>query len=105
MSLRVETQFRPGTMMVDIWIVRDVASGTLQTVVVGEDTWEDREVGPFDGAPPPSLTLPGDIFKALVAAGSDILPPSASTERHLQDAIKVRDRLLDTFVVPQDGER
>jgi hypothetical protein len=98
----VHTQYRPGTTLIDIWLTRDTPQGRMQHVVVGEDTWEDRRLEAGLKTPKPSLTLEDDVFRALIASGSDILPPSAATERHLADAIKVRDRLLDQ-VAPEKG--
>lgn len=42
----------------------------------------------------PSLVLGVDVWEALASAAADALPPSAATDRHLADAIGVRDRLL-----------
>jgi hypothetical protein len=42
----------------------------------------------------PSLLLSPDMLKALVEAGLKITPPNTSMQNHLEDAIKVRDRLL-----------
>lgn len=97
--MTVYTAWRPGTDLMDIWIYRDTfAAGPRQQVkVVGPDLFENVEVAEGD-RPDPSLSLPSDLFGALITAGSDILPPSAATERHLADAIKVRDRLLDKVV-------
>jgi hypothetical protein len=100
--VNVQTAYRPGTDLVDIWIYQDTPKGRMYSVVVGEDTWEWRELAPEGAkAPAPSLTLQGDVFQALMAKGADILPPSAAGERHLADAIKVRDRLLDKVVPPR----
>jgi len=62
------------------------------------DIWEWEKLEEAAASIPPTLTLPGDVFKGLIAEGADILPPSAATERHLQDAIKVRDQLLALLV-------
>lgn len=92
--MKVKTAWRPGTDMIDVWIYQETFQGKRQAVVVmGADTWEWREVEDAT-RPEPSLTLPGEVFQALMAEGSDILPPSAAQARHLEDAIKVRDRLL-----------
>lgn len=62
----------------------------------GADTWEWVAFQPEVNDPDltPTLTLPIDAIEAVVAAAHDVLPPSAATARHLDDAIKVRDRLL-----------
>lgn len=51
--------------------------------------------------PKPSLTLPNEVYRALSAKLNGVLPPSEATERHLQDVIGVRDRLLDQVVPPK----
>lgn len=44
---------------------------------------------------PPSLRLPSEVLRLLVAEASDVLPPNAAVDRHLGDTRQVRDRLLD----------
>lgn len=92
--MEVFTQYRPGTTLIDIWITQDRPDGRYQHIVVGGDRWEWRKLEEAQITPSPTLTLEGNTFRALIANGSDILPPSAATERHLQDATAVRDRLL-----------
>lgn len=41
-----------------------------------------------------TIEMPLEMLEAIVAASHDILPPSAATDRHLKDAVTVRDRLL-----------
>lgn len=43
----------------------------------------------------PSLFLPTAMLDALVAKATGVLKPTAATQAHLEDAVKVRDRLLD----------
>lgn len=57
-----------------------------------EPTWED--VGVNEERPAPTLKLPQAAWEALAKAAGDALPPSAAVDRHLQDTIAVRDRLL-----------
>ena len=42
----------------------------------------------------PTLHLPGDALEALLAEAEKVIPVSHATERHLTDAVTVRDRLL-----------
>jgi hypothetical protein len=42
----------------------------------------------------PSLRLPNGMLQALVDAAMPQFPPSEALDRHLRDAIGVRDRLL-----------
>lgn len=58
-----------------------------------------REGSPL---PDPTMVIPEDIYRALIEAGTDYLPPSAATDRHLEDSVKVRDRLL-TLVEKQNA--
>jgi hypothetical protein len=55
-------------------------------------TWEAVE----EGAAPtePTLHLPADALEALLAEAEKVIPASHATERHLTDAVAVRDRLL-----------
>jgi hypothetical protein len=61
----------------------------------GGDKWsfEDIREGQTNDAEP-TFEMPLDMLEAIVAAAHDILPPSAATDRHLKDAVAVRDRLL-----------
>ena len=59
-----------------------------------EGNWDREEVGRGELVAEPSLVLPADLFEQMIAAGSDFIPPSAATDRHLKDTIEVRDRLL-----------
>jgi hypothetical protein len=42
----------------------------------------------------PTLHLSGDALEALLAEAEKVIPASHATERHLNDAVAVRDRLL-----------
>jgi hypothetical protein len=55
-------------------------------------TWESVD----DGADPvePTFRLPADALEALLAEAEKVIPASHATERHLTDAVAVRDRLL-----------
>lgn len=69
---------------------------TLRDRIVRFDAEGRRTIETFDPSiqPEPSLVIPGDLLEQLVAAASDVVPPSAALSRHLADAITVRDRLL-----------
>jgi hypothetical protein len=62
----------------------------------GGDRWsfEDISEGRQTNDAEPTFEMPLDMLEAIVAAAHDILPPSAATDRHLKDAVAVRDRLL-----------
>lgn len=80
---------------VEIWFYRPG-----QPVLVAQQgkepgTWKNVEVDRDSKFPvEPSLELPVDLYEQLIEAGSDFFPPSAATDRHLKDAVEVRDRLL-----------
>lgn len=43
----------------------------------------------------PTFELPEKALEALLEAAGDYLPPSSAQSKHLDDAIEVRDRLLN----------
>ena len=95
--MKVETRWKPGTDLMQVWIRADHATKP-QIAYVDPDgrlTFEEVAQGK-DVAP--TLELQGDVWEALQAKINGILPPSAATERHLQDAIAVRERVLDHFL-------
>lgn len=96
--MKVVTQWRPGTDLIDIWIRQETFNGAVLLRMKEDGIWEWGKLEVAAAPVLPTLTLPGDVFKALIAEGADILPPSAATERHLQDAIKVRDQLLALLI-------
>lgn len=96
--MKVVTQWRPGTDLIDVWIRQETFNGAVLLRMKAESIWGWEKLEQTTGPVSPTLTLPGDVFKALIAEGADILPPSAATERHLSDAIKVRDQLLALLV-------
>lgn len=82
---------------VQIWFYDNVGSGKyvlrVRDVERGALLLERVPLG--EGEPvAPTMELPAGLLEELVKAASDILPPDAGTERHLKDAILVRDRLL-----------
>lgn len=93
--LQVQIHLRPGTDLFDIWIVRQGAE--RRRVALTGDLWTEEEIDQRVAAEP-SVTMPAEILKALVAEASDVMPPDRAHGRHLDDAIKVRDRLLDLLL-------
>lgn len=92
MKAHVERDWMSRT--VKVWLWRQGERDTRQVLrFLGGDTYQWDEVLAAV-VMEPSFVLQEDAFAALVAAGSDILPPSAATSQHLADAIGVRDRLL-----------
>jgi hypothetical protein len=63
------------------------------TVIYNIDGSRREVVAPGD-EPEPSFHCDNQALAALVKAGSEVVPPSRSMERHLDDAMFVRDRLL-----------
>jgi hypothetical protein len=78
---------------IDIWVF-DHGDRLLRPANrAREEVWE--EIEPNTGPKPaPSLSIREDVLEGIVAAASDHFPPSAATDRHLNDAIAIRDRLL-----------
>lgn len=71
-------------------------SRTLTYYTIGEDSRlvpHERDRQSLD-APPCALRLPREAVKSIVDAAMPGFPPSQTLDRHLQDAITVRDRLL-----------
>lgn len=95
--MRVDAQSKPGTDMMQVWIRADHGQKPQVAYVDPDGRLTFEDVDPLKGADP-TLELQGEVWEAFLAKANGILPPSASTERHLQDAIKVRDRVLDHFL-------
>lgn len=49
----------------------------------------------------PTMVLPEEVIEGIVQEASDVMPPNGATERHLYDAIDVRNRLLSMIEVEQ----
>lgn len=77
----------------DVYLFDHQSDG--QTVVYNLDGSVRETVAPGSGVPEPSFHLDEQILAGLLREGSDVLPPSAAQAKHLADAVKVRDRLLD----------
>jgi len=69
----------------DIWFYTD------KLIWYPDGRYESYEQGT---EPNPSMTLTGDALEALLAEAEKVIPASHATERHLNDAISVRDKLL-----------
>lgn len=90
-QVRVErSHFRFGT---DIWFWRADTPGRIGVYRFGDDGWIERAEDQ-NTIVEPSLFLPDHFITPLVAALLDTQPPNRATDRHLQDTIAVRDRLL-----------
>lgn len=89
--VKAEIQWRPATFELDIWLWDNAPDGNR---VYNLDGTVRETVARYGEDVEPSGTVSRDVIEALVAAGSDFLPPSGAMQRHLDDAISVRDRLL-----------
>lgn len=94
--MKAEIRWQVGTTAYEVWLFDPSFEGTRVYALDGSIR-EVREPGSVL-AIKPSLTVDLEILKALVAAASKTLPPSAATERHLEDAIKVRDYVLNAYL-------
>lgn len=83
--------------LIQIWLVEERIHNKERVTVEGVQNGEltlHCSPWPEGGSVQPSLVMGREMFEAILRAGSDIMPPDAGTERHLKDAIAVRDRLL-----------
>ena len=95
---------QPG--FVEVHVIDEFWRETKRVLIVGraypgapkgwlkqDGTWEplSEAVAPDDNV---GFTFPAGTLEALVAAVGDQTAPQPATERHLTDAIEVRDRLL-----------
>lgn len=91
--MEVVTQWKPGTDLMEVWIRQPGIQGFLIGRVEPDGSMRMEEYEPGEMVPP-TLRLQSQIWDALSSKAAGVLPPSASTERHLADATAVRDRLL-----------
>lgn len=97
--MKARLEWAPFRDRVDIWLYQDAAveRGRVRRVLQADGGWEEIPIaeGAHAGEPvKPTLELPTDALEAIIAAAGDVLPPSAATDRHLRDAVEIRDRLL-----------
>lgn len=93
MEARVNVQWH--TRWLEIWLYErrgghlDIIypTSTIDAKVVTVDLGDELPAEP-------SLYMSPEMVKALVTATSSVMPPSDATERHLKDAMVIRDRLL-----------
>jgi hypothetical protein len=57
-------------------------------------TWQLDEMVEGQAPPDPTLIFPAGVLEAIVAAGTNLMPPDRAQAEHLKDAVKVRDVLL-----------
>ena len=97
MRVRLERNWQAGA--VDVYLYRRrFTEGTVEVLELPTEPGTVptfRTVGMGEEPGPPTLTLPEDALEALVAAAGDFLPPSREQAAALDDARKMRDRLLD----------
>lgn len=93
----VLTERRLASRAIAVYIMSENGRYQLQDVTHEPDmeingTWVEVQRG---ANMVPSMILPDFMAEAFAAALADTIPPSSSMQRHLDDAVKVRDRLLD----------
>lgn len=74
-----------------IWRHRQIADDVVPDEL---PRWIPEPLDEHAAAVEPSITMPTDFLAAIVAEGSEVLPPDVAQGRHLADTIAVRDRLL-----------
>lgn len=89
--MQVEIKQAPLRFGYDVYLYRNRPEGGA--TIYNLDGSEREVVTPGD-EPEPSFQCDEQVLRGLVEAGSDVLPPSRSMAKHLDDAIGVRDRLL-----------
>lgn len=93
--MEIHTEYRRGTSILDVWIwERGMGSKPRQLIFKGAEEVEWREYEDGERLEGPSLSLPDDVWRALSGKINGVLPASEATERHLKDAVEIRDRLL-----------
>lgn len=82
---------------------RERGGVTLFIPQVGANKTAIRREVSTDSYPPDEAWLPldGEMLKAVIRAGTDYTPPDQAMQAHLKDAIAVRDRMMDAFLLPR----
>lgn len=93
MEARIERNWPRRT--VNVWLTQSHGAALQVLQHKGGGDWSyvnlsESEILPVE----PTFELPDGAVEALVKAAGDFLPPSAAIERHLKDAIGVRDRMI-----------
>lgn len=90
--MKAEIRRNPASFQASVWLYDETSQGRA----VLRDIEGNEVERIINGAiiPEPTFICPIDVIEALVAAGSDLLPPDRAQGKHLDDAIGVRDRLL-----------
>lgn len=100
----IERELREAVAVVkDLQAQRAGATGFVFGLAPGWERVTINEHAVIDEDRRPTMRLPEDVLRALVAAGSEVLPPDRALANHLEDAIKVRDRVLDELLRPSEG--
>lgn len=93
-----KVHLEPNVLMntVRVYIYDREANGSINLWVYdGDETWHMESISEGEQLPEtPTLTLRREHLESLVAQAGDFLPPSGAQSRHLDDALKVRDRIL-----------
>ncbi len=90
--MQVEIKQAPLRFGYDVYLYRNRPEGGA---TIYNLDGSEREVVTPGTEPEPSFHCDEQVLRGLVEAGSDVLPPDAAQAKHLADAVKVRDRLLD----------
>jgi hypothetical protein len=96
-GMEVIIENRPGWNIYDIWFCHQ-SRYDGKMIIYNFDKkgqWEQSAIiKEWDKLPDPSITLDWRTLENLIKAAKGSFPPSEQMHDHLQDAIKIRDRLL-----------
>lgn len=82
---------------VEVRIVTRTPEASFAWYPTEENDWESHLL--HEGTPfAPSLRFDGRTFENLLKAAQGVIDPSTATERHLKDALNVRDQLLEAVL-------
>ncbi len=79
---------------VEVFFYSQAAPGQLLHYWLKDGEWVSGPIKEGTWPEQPSLVLPREMLQALVDESEEVLEPDGATNRHLKDAVKVRDRLL-----------
>lgn len=90
----VKIEAKPGWDIYDIWFYNMRHDRMVDIYYFSGSECRTIQIKEGDKLPDPSLSLPRRVLDAFVKTARGAFPPTESMKQHLDDAIKIRDRLL-----------